>query len=227
MLKFLSFALAILLLLTACSSESSEEQQSPDEDSNLTEEGSENAVEEPTDEEGTGDIDPYDFFMPDASTATFLGEGNEYASFTLRTVFMDDQHISTYEDNGGTVMLKVYRVGGNTVELVKEEAEFYQDFVASSEELEALQPIRTYITLPLEVGTVIENWTVTETDATVETPFQNFENVMVLESEETGNAINKTYFAEGYGEVKREFRMQEEGQEEFVVTSVLESVEIE
>ncbi|EGA88894.1 putative lipoprotein protein [Planococcus donghaensis MPA1U2] len=227
MLKFMSFTLAILLLLTACNSESSEEQQSPEEDSNLIEEGSENAVEEQTDDEETVYIDLSTFFMPDTSTATFLGEGNEYASFTLRTVYMDDQHIATYEDNGGTVMLKVYRVGENAVELVKEQTEFYEDFVASSEELEALQPIRTYLTLPLEVGTVIENWTVTETDATGETPFQKFKNAIVLESEETENAMNKTYFAEGYGEVKREFRMQEEGQEEFVVTSVLESVEIE
>lgn len=73
---------------------------------------------------------------------------------------------------------------------------------------------------------MIEDWTVTETATTVKTPFQNFENVSVLEREETENTINKTYFAEGYGEVKREFRMQEE-QDEFIVTSVLKSVEMD
>jgi len=225
MQKLIAFILSVLLLLVACGTESSEEPNSPDEDGKLTEEGSENG--EKPEEQPAANVDPHDFFMPDASIATFLGEGNEYASFTLRTVYMDDQHIATYEDNGGTVILKVYRVGENEVELVKEQAEFYEDFVASSDELEALQPIRTYLTLPLEVGTVIEDWTVTETATTVKTAFQNFENVSVLESEETENTINKTYFAEGYGEVKREFRMQEEGQQEFVVTSVLESIDLE
>ncbi|ANU22611.1 hypothetical protein [Planococcus donghaensis] len=227
MLKFMSFTLAILLLLTACSSESLEEQQSPEEDSNLTKEESEKVEEEPTVDEETIDIDPYDFFMPDNSMATFLGEGNEYASFTLQTVFMDDKHIATYEDNGGTVMLKVFRIGESSVEVVKEQVEFYEEYAASSEELEALQPIRTYLTFPLEVGTVMDDWTVTQTNASVETPFENFENVIVIENEETENTINKTYFSKGYGEVKREFRMQEEGQDEFVVTSVLESVETE
>ncbi|ANU13844.1 putative lipoprotein [Planococcus halocryophilus Or1] len=221
MLKLIAFILALLLLLVACGKESSEEPNSLDEGGKLTEEGLENG-EEP--EEG---IDPYDFFMPDASTATFLGEGNEYASFTLRTVFLDDKHIATYEDNGGTVVLKVYRIGDNSVELVKEQAEFYEDFAASSEELEALQPIRTYLTLPLEVGTVIGDWVVTQSNGVAATPFESFENVIVLENEETENTINKTYFAEGYGEVKREFRMLEEGQDEFIVTSVLESVEME
>lgn len=79
----------------------------------------------------------------------------------------------------------------------------------------------------MEIGTDIGERTVIETDAIVETPFKDFEQVTVLESEGEEGSIIKMYFAEGYGEVKREFRMQEEEQEEFVVTSVLEKVEME
>jgi len=172
-------------------------------------------------------LDPSAYFMPDGSTASFLGEGNEYASFTLRTDYLEDDHVAVYEDNGGTVMLKVYRLGEDAIELVLEQGEFYEDYAATAEELEALEPIRTYLSFPLETGTAIGQRTVVETDAVVETPFQDFEQVTVLESEETEGSVAKTYFAEGYGEIKREFRMQEEGQDEFVVTSVLEELETE
>lgn len=223
----ITFVCIFLLLLTACGTNSSYEQNLPELDNQVTEENEKDPVGESTSEEESATEEPFEFFMPDASTATFLGEGNEYASFTLRTVYLDDEHIATYEDNGGTVTLKVYRISDNAVELVKEQAEFYEEFTTSSEELEALEPIRTYLRFPLEVGMVIDDWAVTEKNANVETPFENFENVIVLENEEAENILNKTYFVEGYGEVKREFRMQEEGQDEFVVTSVLESIEME
>lgn len=223
----ITFVCILILLLTACGTNSLSEQNPPELDNDVTEDNKKDPVGESTSEEELAIEDPFEFFMPDASTATFLGEGNEYASFTLRTVYLDEEHIATYEDNGGTVILKVYRIGDNAVEIVKQQAEFYEEFTASSEELKTLQPIRTYLTFPLDVGMVISDWTVTEKNANVETPFENFENVIVLENEEAKNTLNKTYFAEGYGEVKREFRMQEEGQVEFVVTSVLESIEME
>lgn len=228
--RLLGCSLALVLLLGACGNEEPEVQIPPGSDTNITAddpESAEEAISEPASEEGGATVDPYDYFMPDGSTASFLGEGNEYASFTLRTVYMEGDHVAVYEDNGGTAALRVYRLSEDAIELVEEQVEFYEDYTATLEELEALEPIRTYLTFPLESGTVIGERTVVETDATVETPFQNFEQVIVLESEGTEGSIVKTYFAEGYGEVKREFRMQEEDQEEFVVTSVLEELETE
>lgn len=220
--KLLLFSLVVLVMMTACGKEDPEV-QSPTE-TTVTEDNSEQAVDEPSVEQ---EVDPADFFMPDASIASFLGEGNEYASFTLRTVYMDATHVAVYEDNGGTVMLKVYRIGKDEIVLVKEQAEFYEEYTATAEELEALEPVRTYLAFPLEAGDVVDEQTIFETDALVETPFKKFEQVIVLEREETDDSVNKTYFAKGYGEIKREFRMQEEGQEEFVVTSVLEDIKTE
>lgn len=223
-------SLAMVLLMGACGNEEPEVPTPPESDAGITAEDperAEEAVGEPAAEEEEAMADPYEYFMPDGSAASFLGEGNEYASFTLRTVYLEGEHVAVYEDNGGTVMLKVYRLGEDIIELVLEQGEFYEDYTATAEELDALKPIKAYLIFPLKTGTVIGEQTVTATDAAVETPYENFEQVVVLESEETEGAIVKTYFAEGYGEIKREFRMQEEGQEEFVVTSVLEKIETE
>ncbi|WP_223634259.1 hypothetical protein [Planococcus sp. 4-30] len=228
--RLLSCSLALVLLLGACGNEEPEVQIPPGSDTNITAddpERAEEAVSEPASEEEAATVDPYDYFMPDGSTASFLGEGNEYASFTLRTVYLEGEHVAVYEDNGGTVALRVYRLSEDAIELVEEQVEFYEDYTATREELEALEPIRTYLTFPLESGTVIGERTVVETDATVETPFKNFEQVVVLEREGEEDSLSRSYFAEGYGEIKREYRMQEEGQEEFVVTSVLEELETE
>ncbi|WNN78502.1 hypothetical protein RKS58_11870 [Lysinibacillus capsici] len=40
------------------------------------------------------------YFPPDGSVASFQGEGNEFASFTLKTTYLDTQHIVQIEDNG-------------------------------------------------------------------------------------------------------------------------------
>ena len=65
---------------------------------------------------------------------------------------------------------------------------------------------------------------VIELDVTVETPFETFDNAVVLEQASEGGGINRSYLVEGYGEVKREFIMEEEA-ETFTVTSSLESIE--
>ncbi len=48
--------------------------------------------------------------MPDGSTAYFLGEGNEYATYTVHTKWLSDQYVALVEDNGGAALLKVFRV---------------------------------------------------------------------------------------------------------------------
>ena len=49
---------------------------------------------------------------------------------------------------------------------------------------------------PFEVGTTFNQWTIVETDATVETPYQQFEHVLVIEMKEN-DFTNRKYFAEG------------------------------
>ena len=138
---------------------------------------------------------------------------------------MEANHVATYEDNGGTVGLKVFRLHDDRIELVKQEGESYEDFEASFEELQALEVISTYLEFPIEQDQEIGDATVVETGASLETPYRNFEDVFVLEQESEGS-INGNYFVEGFGEVKREFRANPDDPEEFWITSTLASIEL-
>ncbi|WP_203334757.1 hypothetical protein [Planococcus beigongshangi] len=218
-------SLALALLLGGCGGQEPEVQIPPGSDTNVTAEDPEDVEqaeqpEEPVSEE----MDPLAFFMEDGTVAHFKGDGNEFAELTVRTEHLDEDHIALYEDNGGTVILKVYRLSDDRVDLVKEEPEFYDEYNPTPEELEALETISTYLEFPLEEGNTLDDRTVVQTGATVETPYETFEDAIVLESESSENAINRWYFVEGYGEVKREYIAQEDG-EEFKVTSSLESIE--
>ncbi|WP_422122366.1 hypothetical protein DHX103_11195 [Planococcus sp. X10-3] len=223
--------LALMLLLGGCGNDESEVQSPPDSDANVTEEEPEEVEgteepEDPAEEEPSDDsIDPLSFFMADGTIAHFEGVGNEFATLTIRTEYLEEGYVALYEDNGGTTMLRVYRLSEDRVDLVKEEGEFYEDYNTTFEELEELAVISTYLEFPLEEGNTMGDRTVVQSGAIVETPYETFEDAIVLESKGSEDTTNIWYFVEGYGEVKREFVMQEEGEEEFRVTSSLESIE--
>ena len=218
--------LALMLLLVGCGNDEPEEpavQLPPGSDTNVTDEDPEETDQ--AEELASDAIDPLSFFMADGSIAHFEGTGNEFAELTIRTVYLEEDYVALYEDNGGTTMLKVYRLSDDRVDLVKEEGEFYDEYSPTSEELEALEPISTYLEFPLEEGNTVGDRTVVQAGATGETPCDTFDDAFVLESKTEENATNRWYFVEGYGEVKREFIMQEEGEEAFTVTSSLKSIE--
>lgn len=207
---------AALLLLTGCREEEGPFMVPPGQEEN------------PIEAEASGiteNTEAAAYLMEDGIIAHFSGDGNEFASYTLRTQRLDDQHMATYEDNGGTVMLRVYRLSDEKIELVKEAGEFYNDYEPSVEELAALEPISTYLQLPPNEGDSFDGWTVVSTSASVDTPFALFEQVVVLENhnKDEGTTVRK-YLTETYGEVKREFSYKD-GDQTAMVTSVLESIE--
>ena len=125
------------------------------------------------------------------------------------------------EDNGGVLMRKIYQVENDKIETLSEEAIDNDEPLPSKEEISKLTAKEIYLQKPLKVGTTFNQWTIVKTDATVETPYKNFEHVLVIEMKEN-DFTNRKYFAEGYGEIKRESVMETE--DDFVVTSTLESV---
>ncbi|WP_018393672.1 hypothetical protein [Bacillus sp. 37MA] len=160
------------------------------------------------------------YFLKDGQIAHFVGEGNEFASYTARTVWHDDRHVTVYEDNGGTVMTRTFRVKDERIVVVREEGEQYEDYVPSDGELESLKPLYTYLQLPLEVGQSFDGWTVIDDSSPLETPLQTFDHAVVLEKISEDGSIVRSYFAEGFGEVKREFMM-----DDFIVSSMIEQIE--
>ncbi|TWT04942.1 hypothetical protein [Planomicrobium sp. CPCC 101079] len=168
-------------------------------------------------------LQAYDYFMKDGTTAHFEGKGNEYADLTIRTEYLKENHVALYEDNGGTVVLRVYRLSKNRVELVKWEAEFYKEYNPTVKQLRALKPISVYLKFPIKKGETVDGRKIVNTDAAVSTPYKKFKKAIVFESKSKDGAINRTYFVKGFGEVKREFIMKE-GKNTFKVTSSLESI---
>ncbi|WP_052712127.1 S-layer homology domain-containing protein [Domibacillus indicus] len=159
-----------------------------------------------------------DYFLDDGQTASFRGEGIEYASYTARTVWHDKRHVTVYEDNGGTVAARTFRLEEDRVTIIREEAEQYNDYKPAPGELESLAPISVYLKAPLEEGASFDGWTVTDDDAVLNTPLRMFNNVVVLERTEDG-AVIRSYFAKRYGEVKAEYKA-----DDFAVTSVIEQI---
>ena len=163
------------------------------------------------------------FFLTDGSSAQFLGDGNEYASYSLKTQWMNENYVATYEDNGGTVMQRIYRISTDKISLLAENGEAYEAQMPSIEELDAMPEIGVYLSTPLEVGTEFNDWIITSTSETVETPLQMFTDVIVIEKKEEQGNVNRKYFAKEFGEIKREFIMYE-GEQETIISSTIEKV---
>lgn len=175
------------------------------------------------------EIDFAKFFMKDNSTAYFIGYGNEYATYTVHTKWLSDRYVALTENNGGAVMQKIYRITeNNKVDLIYNEIveDFpYEITYPTINELDNLSLIETFLNGPIEIGKVIGRWEIVQVETTVETPYQTFDDVFVLE-ETTDDFINRRYFVEGFGEIKRESIMHIGGDEEdFIVTSTLEKID--
>lgn len=219
-----------LLFLIGCSDNTEKQTvDSPPPTEEVKEEPTTND-EQPTPDEQVKDetttLDFKQFFKPDNTTATFLGEGNEFASYTEKTKWLSDQFVATVIDNGGAVTMRVYRVFKDRIDKVYDElVEGIPNEVVYPElsQLENAQVIDTFLAGPIEVGTTFGKWKIIEIGTTLETPYKTFENVFVIE--ETGDGyVNRKYFVEGYGDVKTESIMNTDQDEEFIVTSTLESI---
>ncbi|MTD30533.1 hypothetical protein [Planomicrobium sp. YIM 101495] len=230
--KLVGACFALFFLLTGCNDEPVEpEVEVPELDPEVMEEEIDGVEEEPAEvdeqeveePQETPEADPMAYLPEDGAVKNFKGEGNEYAELTIEVEHLDEKHIAMYEDNGGTRVLRIYRISEQQIDLVLEQPEFYEMY---EDDPTGLDVIGTYLKFPLEVGQTSSLGEIMETDGTVETPYRTFEEVVIFESEEQEGSINRYYFVEGYGEVKREFIMDtEEGEMDFIVTSALESIE--
>ncbi|QBP41155.1 hypothetical protein [Paenisporosarcina antarctica] len=215
----------VLLLITSCNTVTDKDSSAdkPDaitEDTNKVVEDTEKKVEEPEKEM----VDLSNFFMEDGAVANYLGDGNEYASYRARTQWHNENSVSVYEDNGGTTVLRTYRITEESIDLIKEEGEFYDKFNPSDEELRTLPKLSTLLQLPLEEGKSFDDWMIISINQTIATPYQTFEKGILLEKTDESGAIQRKYFVSNFGEIKREFIMSDD-EIEFSVTSTLESVE--
>lgn len=170
------------------------------------------------------EISMRDFLLPNNSKAHYQGEGNEFAELDIDVEQLFENYIIVYENNGGSYWQKIYKIGTDKIEIIAEDIIEFEPAIPTLQQLEQMKPIGVYLQKPFTEGTKFEEWTIVETGATVETPYKIFDNAIVIEMVEA-DFVNRKYFVPGSGEVKRESIMTMEGEEDYIVTSVLESVE--
>jgi len=169
------------------------------------------------------EISMIDFFLTDGSKAHYLGEGNEFAELDIEVAHPYENYVIVHENNGGSMVRHIYKIEKDKIDILEEMMVDYKEDFPTLDELDAMNPTGIYLQKPLKVGTTFNNWTIVQTDVTVETPYKKFENALVIEMKDK-DFINRKYFVEGFGEVKRESVMKmDDG--EYVVTSTLKAVD--
>lgn len=202
-MKHSIFVLALIFLLAGCHEEMKKEPVHP-------------AVQD--------QVSLLTYFPPDGSVAYFQGEGNEFASFTLQTTYIDTQHIAQVEDNGGVTLLKIYRMTDSKIELVYREPVDNNPRLPSTTEVAAYPVLETILQQPIQVGASFQGWTILSTTAQVDTGTKVYTNVIQLTRTED-QFITTKYFAQGVGLIKIEDTMESDQEPPFVVTSTLQKIE--
>ena len=144
------------------------------------------------------------FFKEHETKATFVGEGNEFASFSEETVWLTDYIVQTSVDNGGVFMYSIYRITDEAIELVYEGV---TEPTMTVGDIAKLPVIELYLALPIEQGTSFGAWTITDVNSTIDTPFKRFTDVIEV-MKETDDTKSYRYFAPGFGLIKQAESME-------------------
>jgi hypothetical protein len=212
------------LIFSGCTNNTTSLNNSGNSDETTNPNGQKEQGEEPNEKTNENDQSLLDYFLPAGSKAQFKGEGNEYAELDIDYAHPYEDYVILHENNGGTLTRRIYKIEKDQITKIEEKAVDLNEDFPSLQEIEAMEPIGIYLKKPFEVGTAFDGWEVVETDVTVETPYETFDHAFVIE-EKGDDFVNRKYFVEEYGEVKRESIMQTVDEEEdFIVTSTLESV---
>lgn len=150
--------------------------------------------------------EPGDYFpLTLGSTWQYLGDGNEYASFSREVLYAQGNKSQIKEDNGGTVSTSVYQVSADAVTRVYFSGEDYEpkNILDQSGNQDTIM-----LKAPVKPGT---KWTagtstreIVSVSASVNTPAGKFDNCVQVKITENGSTTYE-YFKNGIGLVKREF----------------------
>jgi hypothetical protein len=145
------------------------------------------------------------FPLTGGSTWKYLGEGNEYASFSREVLFVDGDRSQVSEDNGGTVSASVFGFEeGQIVRTFFRGEEYDGNNLLDEEANDDLVLLKA----PLEAGTKWETSNgvreIIGTGTEVDTPAGKFEDCIKIEIT-TEHSVMYEYYKEGIGLVKREF----------------------
>ena len=216
--------LLIALIASGCTNKTTSLNNSGNSGESTNPNGQKGNAEESTKKPDQNEQSLLDYFLPAGSNAQFKGEGNEFAELDIDFAHPYQDYVILHENNGGTLIRHIYRIEKDQILTMEQKAVDLNEDFPSLQEIEAMEPISVYLKKPFEVGTTFDGWEIVQTDVTVETPYKTFDHAFVIE-EKGDDFINRKYFVEGFGEVKREAIMETVNEDEdFIVTSTLESV---
>jgi hypothetical protein len=165
-----------------------------------------------------------DYFPNKPIEKQFKGIGNEFAQYTETFYEKDGDYYPAIVDNGGTRVLRIYRVTDKEITLVYEQPEFYEESIPSIASLKSAFQNKPLLTLPLEIGRTIGDWKIVSLSDTVIVPFGTFSDVIVLEKTNEDGSINRQYWVKEYGKVKDEYSQKDENGNLFEVKSELDTI---
>jgi hypothetical protein len=177
----------------------------------------------PSDIDKDPEITLLQFFPQSPTERLFLGKGNEFATYTETFYKNEGSYYPSIVENGGTSMLRIYKVTEDEIALVYEEGEFYDD-VPPISSLEDKFQTRPILTAPIKVGSENREWKVIEYLESLKVPFGNIPDVYVLEKKNKEGSTEKQYWARQYGKIKEEFIIDDQNGVQFEVTSELEKI---
>lgn len=199
------------------STEDSNEEEAP----NTNESIENDEPEEPEEEEAV--LSMQDFFPANDVKMHYKGEGNEFAELDIALIHLGDDYIVKREDNGGSYFETVFKISDDKIDIIKEHMIDFEESLPTLEELADMKSIGIYLSKPFQKGETFGDWEIIDISATLETPFEEFSDVLIIENKDS-DFISRKYFVRNFGEVKREDIMETEGFD-FIVTSTLETVE--
>ncbi|WP_335378836.1 hypothetical protein [Bacillus sp. JJ1122] len=162
-----------------------------------------------------------EYFPAENQIKYFKGTGNEFAE-EKETVFkMQGNYLPTIISNGGTSMLKIYKLTDKGIFIVYQQPEYYEKDVPAVTSLEKDFKEIPILTNPISEGTVINGWKIVSSKKNLLLPIGSIKKTVVLEQENQDGSISRQYWAPKYGLVKKEFYMKDSSGSEMLVTSEL------
>lgn len=137
----------------------------------------------------------------------YEGEGNEYASYTLRVEFAKDNRYQLTRDNGGALIADIYEIRNDSIVHVYQmgEVEGVKNLLNQVNNLEDV-----ILKEPVEVGnkwTSQENtYEIVDTKASLTVPYGTFKDCTVIKRTYKDGSEEYMHFKEGVGMLQSEFR---------------------
>lgn len=140
----------------------------------------------------------------------YEGEGNEYASYTSKIEFAENNRYQEAQDNGGTVMANIYEVRDDSIIHVYQMGENYEhkNLLKEKDNLEDI-----VLKLPIQVGNKWvgeeNSYEIIDTKATITVPYGTFNDSVVVKRTYKDGSESYLHYAKGVGLLQSEFRSGE------------------